>query len=931
MKRAYVLTSPRNLHKDPHYSKRSAGVRVFDKLAEELRKRGYEAHLVDTGGCDAKGKELIEKGAIAIYHECISSNYLNAQIVVPYIMGWWKLGGQSGPGILESDVKFYYSPKYMTDEYQKSAKENYKLSIDVIESDLFNLEGIGNRDKHIFYQGKGSVDSALIPEGVVAIRDDWPSTREGVSKLFKSGSWLWTGDAMSATADEARMCGCPVVFVPNKHFSRDNLIMIQRSLAGFAIDPSDDEMSRAAESLVNYPEERKRIYGDLDSQIDCFIEVTQKLEAKPLASPSKGKVLMVGFDLPTLSTGYASTCTSIGQELIGLGYDVYTIAGNWTVPEGFVHNGLKVLSNTKALYPDLSTFISHYNAIQPDICLFHNDLYRFLFIQDLPEDIVRRIALWVPLEKIGAVSPTTHHIFGLMDHVATVTDFAAKEVSRATGTAVRAIYHQVDTSTYRPLNTRESLKSGSFKNKFTVIRTDRNQDRKKWELTFQVWEKFAKDKTDVVLVAKTNPIDIVGKNLNTYVAQKGISSTVVFIPEFVSAERMNDLYNVSDVFLSTTGSEGFGLALAEAEAAGLPVLVTDEEPMREVVDYGRCGGLIKVKGQVYSPEFKVFYDEIDVDDAVQKLEELYQDWKAGGPKLKEFSKHAHEYASTRYDLKSIGQKFDKWFQDIMQENQMLKPVKERLLVGIVTRNRHNYLGFLLNSLLAQTYQKFDVMVMDNGDDESLYQNPHIMALFKRLEKEGHVWRLWKGDPKVNCPETHQKILEASGQYEYIFKLDDDLILDQFYLERLMAQISGDVGVGAVGGIFLQPHLSLSQQQLRSAITPTMNILNDNVQWYVQPGPEPIQAEHLYSSFIYRRQYLIDVGGFPKGLSKLAFREETLTTYKLFKKGYKLVIVPDAIAFHFQNSSGGVRSIPQSEILPMVKRDSEIFNGELSLL
>ena len=38
--RPYVITSPRNLINSELYSKRSAGVIVFDTLAKELRDRG---------------------------------------------------------------------------------------------------------------------------------------------------------------------------------------------------------------------------------------------------------------------------------------------------------------------------------------------------------------------------------------------------------------------------------------------------------------------------------------------------------------------------------------------------------------------------------------------------------------------------------------------------------------------------------------------------------------------------------------------------------------------------------------------------------------------------------------------------------------------------------------------------------------------------
>src|SRR5204863_7697125 len=51
-----------------------------------------------------------------------------------------------------------------------------------------------------------------------------------------------------------------------------------------------------------------------------------------------------------------------------------------------------------------------------------------------------------------------------------------------------------------------------------------------------------------------------------------------------------------DVFVfSTTNAEGFGIALAEAMAVGLPVVASDVPACREVLDGGRGGRLVPPK------------------------------------------------------------------------------------------------------------------------------------------------------------------------------------------------------------------------------------------------------------------------------------------------------------------------------------------------
>lgn len=57
--------------------------------------------------------------------------------------------------------------------------------------------------------------------------------------------------------------------------------------------------------------------------------------------------------------------------------------------------------------------------------------------------------------------------------------------------------------------------------------------------------------------------------------------------------QVGDLLGQTDVFaFSTTAAEGFGIALAEAMAVGLPIVATDVPACREVLDEGGCGVLV---------------------------------------------------------------------------------------------------------------------------------------------------------------------------------------------------------------------------------------------------------------------------------------------------------------------------------------------------
>lgn len=56
-----------------------------------------------------------------------------------------------------------------------------------------------------------------------------------------------------------------------------------------------------------------------------------------------------------------------------------------------------------------------------------------------------------------------------------------------------------------------------------------------------------------------------------------------------ASEEMPDLYRSADILLMPTAREGFGLAVAEAMACGLPVVASDRSTMPWLVDHGRGG------------------------------------------------------------------------------------------------------------------------------------------------------------------------------------------------------------------------------------------------------------------------------------------------------------------------------------------------------
>ena len=93
---------------------------------------------------------------------------------------------------------------------------------------------------------------------------------------------------------------------------------------------------------------------------------------------------------------------------------------------------------------------------------------------------------------------------------------------------------------------------------------------------------------DVVLrLAGSGPTQ---DDLAALAARLGIAGVVEFLGDRTD---IPELLGASDVFaLGMTREEGYGVAVAEAMAAGTPVVCTDEGPAREVLQDGRGGRLV---------------------------------------------------------------------------------------------------------------------------------------------------------------------------------------------------------------------------------------------------------------------------------------------------------------------------------------------------
>ena len=217
--------------------------------------------------------------------------------------------------------------------------------------------------------------------------------------------------------------------------------------------------------------------------------------------------------------------------------------------------------------------------------------------------------------------------------------------------------------------------------------------------------------------------------------------------------------------------------------------------------------------------------------------------------------------------------------------------KPQIAAIICTHNREQYLGDSLDSLLAQDYDDFEVLVVDNASSDRTQEivkarlpNPRLRYVFE--ETLGLSAARNRG-----AKETKAEILAY---------LDDDAIASPQWLQVLVTAYEDNSQLAIAGGkvTLIYPD-NLSPPHW---ISPE---LSGNLGFY-DLGNEPIYINTpgltpRGLNYSIRRNFLEEIGGFDLNLGrvgkKLLSNEELYMTELALAKGWQVAYLPDALVAH----------------------------------
>jgi glycosyltransferase involved in cell wall biosynthesis len=318
---------------------------------------------------------------------------------------------------------------------------------------------------------------------------------------------------------------------------------------------------------------------------------------------TKKKLLWCG-DIVAM-TGFARVTENV-LERIRDEYDVVVLGHNWWGDPTPLQEHYK-------MYPSSNRFQTApfgeerirevVEKEKPDIIFTINDMWiinvQYSKIADLHEQGLFKFIGYAPMDSYGwtgSLDDTANNWDGIISY----TEFGAHEfIAGGIKKPVAVIPHGVTRGQFYPMDKKEARKRLNLKDDiFIVLNGNRNQFRKRIDITIEAFAKFAKDKPDTQLYLHMGLKDQGWDILPVFaraMRREGLDPNGRIIltsqsegPPNVSVETLNLIYNAADVGVNTCKGEGWGLVNFENAACRVAQVVPDHTSCKEIFEgYGR--------------------------------------------------------------------------------------------------------------------------------------------------------------------------------------------------------------------------------------------------------------------------------------------------------------------------------------------------------
>jgi len=365
----------------------------------------------------------------------------------------------------------------------------------------------------------------------------------------------------------------------------------------------------------------------------------------------KKKVLVLG-DSPTCSTGFGNVVRNILKQIYNTGlYEITIIGINYAgQPHEYpyaIWPAINMLAGDKRYQNvyGLQLFIDHCCSGYYDIVFVVQDTFIVKQMgkaledawNSLPKEKKFSSVYYFPVDG-NLQKDWVNESVMKFNYPVVYTKYGKEECLKINKSLydVDIIYHGVDKIIFNPIDKAKAKEEifPSRKGKYVITNIARNQPRKDLHKTFAAFSLLKEKRQDVFLYILAQRIDVGGdliaiaENYGLKVGEDWIcpNDNVYGANQGFPIEVVNKIYNASDVIISSTLAEGFGLMTVEAMATWTPIIVPRNTSLVEIIGENEERGWFCESGKTLNDYVVMPYDNnilratIDVYDMADKID-----------------------------------------------------------------------------------------------------------------------------------------------------------------------------------------------------------------------------------------------------------------------------------------------------------------------
>ena len=316
-----------------------------------------------------------------------------------------------------------------------------------------------------------------------------------------------------------------------------------------------------------------------------------------------------------------------------------------------------------------------YQKIQPDLVFVLNDPWVIVdYMRFIPA--TSKTVVYTPVDA-HPLDANWVNVLNVLNQVVTYTEFGKRAFTsvKPDFKEIEVVPHGIDRDKFFPIDRLEARRQMGDQmpmDGFIVLNANRNQPRKRIDLTMKAFSEFAQDKDNVYLYLHMGVKDM-GWNIKKLAARYGFKPRQLILTsentgpsQYVSDEYLNLIYNATDVGINTSLGEGWGLVSVEHGLCGVPQIVPNSSAPAEIFPDNTVQ---KIDISHYEPYTETLTESavVSVANTVECLNKYYYD--------KEFAReHAvnlrNYLLQPQFDWDNVTKRFVDIFERVLNDDNV---------------------------------------------------------------------------------------------------------------------------------------------------------------------------------------------------------------------------------------------------------------------